>query len=167
MVPSYKLGLDIPGGIVESDESPRAACHHEAREELGADIDVHGLLVVDWIPAHGVWGYGVMFIFDGGVLDAAPTPDTTRNGTQRSTRSSSSAWTTPTRNWDPPWRAAHVTRWMLRTTGSPTTSSSGDPVSLGTGHSFPSSDVRVGTWGYAPLSGGDCLGEPGNDLVGG
>jgi len=25
---------------------------------------------MDWVPPHGVWGDGLMFVFDGGVIDA-------------------------------------------------------------------------------------------------
>jgi ADP-ribose pyrophosphatase YjhB (NUDIX family) len=44
------------------------ACRREIREELGFDLPIGDLLVVDWVPAHGVWYDGLMFIFDGGVL---------------------------------------------------------------------------------------------------
>ncbi|MEU5565051.1 NUDIX hydrolase [Micromonospora musae] len=78
VVPGYKPFLDIPGGIADADESPLAACRREIREEIGLDLVVNRLLVVDWIPAHGVWPDGMMFIFDGGQLSseqaAALTP---------------------------------------------------------------------------------------------
>lgn len=66
--PIYKPFLDIPGGVVNENESPTEACRREVREELGIDLTPGRLLVVDWIPAHGVWGDGVMFIFDGGMV---------------------------------------------------------------------------------------------------
>ncbi|PGH46356.1 NUDIX hydrolase [Micromonospora sp. WMMA1996] len=69
VVPGYKPFLDIPGGIADGDESPLAACRREIREEIGLDLPISRLLVVDWIPAHGVWSDGLMFIFDGGQLD--------------------------------------------------------------------------------------------------
>jgi ADP-ribose pyrophosphatase YjhB (NUDIX family) len=72
--PRYKPYLEIPGGMAESNESPAAACHREVREELNLDLAVGRLLIVDWMPAHGVWGDGIMFIFDGGILG----PDQTR-----------------------------------------------------------------------------------------
>ncbi len=64
----YKPTLEIPGGVTEFDESPLDACRREAREEIGIDIEIGPMLVVDWIPAQGVWFDGIMFIFDGGVL---------------------------------------------------------------------------------------------------
>ncbi|WP_246412273.1 NUDIX domain-containing protein [Amycolatopsis dendrobii] len=66
--PTYKPFLEIPGGLVEDDESPLAACRREVREELGIDAPVGRLLVVDWLPTHGVWRDSLQFIFDGGVL---------------------------------------------------------------------------------------------------
>ena len=67
--PTYKPTLDIPGGIVEYDESPYEACHREVQEEIGLDLPIGRLLVVDWVPAHGVWSDSLAFVFDGGVLD--------------------------------------------------------------------------------------------------
>ncbi len=66
--PTYKPFLEIPGGLVEDDESPLAACRREVREELGIDLSVGRLLVVDWLPSHGVWRDSLQFVFDGGVL---------------------------------------------------------------------------------------------------
>ncbi|PZS27689.1 MAG: NUDIX hydrolase [Pseudonocardiales bacterium] len=67
--PIYKPHLEIPGGLAETNESPLAACCREVREEIGLDLSIDRLLVVDWVPEHGVWGDGLMFIFDGGHLD--------------------------------------------------------------------------------------------------
>jgi ADP-ribose pyrophosphatase YjhB (NUDIX family) len=65
--PTYKTHWDIPGGYVEPGESPRAACVREIREELGLDLPVSGLLVVDWAPAERE-GDKMLFVFDGGIL---------------------------------------------------------------------------------------------------
>jgi ADP-ribose pyrophosphatase YjhB (NUDIX family) len=67
--PTYKPTLDIPGGIAEYDESPYEACCREIQEEIGLELPVGDLLVVDWVPAHGVWSDSLAFVFDGGVLD--------------------------------------------------------------------------------------------------
>ncbi|WP_133781053.1 NUDIX hydrolase [Kribbella sp. VKM Ac-2571] len=67
--PTYKPTLDIPGGIVEADESPYEACCREVQEEIGLALDIGRLLVVDWVPAHGPWSDSLAFIFDGGILD--------------------------------------------------------------------------------------------------
>jgi len=66
--PVYKPTWDIPGGLANDDESPLAACRREVREEMKLDIEPGRLLVVDWIPRHGVWRDGLMFIYDGGSL---------------------------------------------------------------------------------------------------
>lgn len=67
--PVYKPGLEIPGGIANVDESPYDACVREVREELGIRPPIGGLLVIDWVPRHGVWPDGLLFVFDGGILD--------------------------------------------------------------------------------------------------
>jgi ADP-ribose pyrophosphatase YjhB (NUDIX family) len=66
--PTYKPTLDIPGGVAEQDESPLEACRREVREEIGLELEIGPLLVVDWVPATGVWFDALNFIFDGGVL---------------------------------------------------------------------------------------------------
>jgi ADP-ribose pyrophosphatase YjhB (NUDIX family) len=66
--PVYKPTLEIPGGMVEADESPLDACVREVREELALDLAIGRLLVVDWKPRHGVWGETILFVFDGGIL---------------------------------------------------------------------------------------------------
>jgi ADP-ribose pyrophosphatase YjhB (NUDIX family) len=67
--PTYKPTLDIPGGIAEYDESPYEACVREVKEEIGLDLEIGPLLIVDWVPAHGPWTDALAFVFDGGILD--------------------------------------------------------------------------------------------------
>jgi 8-oxo-dGTP diphosphatase len=71
--PTYKAGWDIPGGYVEPGESPKQAAHREVREELGITPPIGRLLVVDWAP-HPSEGDKVLFVFDGGQLDAGNGP---------------------------------------------------------------------------------------------
>ncbi|MGI5506450.1 NUDIX domain-containing protein [Lentzea sp. CA-135723] len=66
--PTYKEHWDLPGGMVEDNEAPRAAAVREVGEELGLTIEPDRVLVLDWIGAHGPWDDQLLFIFDGGVL---------------------------------------------------------------------------------------------------
>lgn len=65
--PTYKDFWDLPGGYIETGEQPSDACRREVHEELGLDIELGVLLVVDWAPAPGE-GDKVLFVFDGGRL---------------------------------------------------------------------------------------------------
>ena len=65
--PTYKDGWDIPGGYVEPGESPMHACKREIKEELGLEVSLRRLLVVDWAPSEGE-GDKVLFVFDGGTI---------------------------------------------------------------------------------------------------
>jgi ADP-ribose pyrophosphatase YjhB (NUDIX family) len=67
--PSYKPNWEIPGGAVEADESPWATASRELVEELGLDRPLGRLLVVDYVLPQDSRPEGVVFVFDGGVLD--------------------------------------------------------------------------------------------------
>ncbi|MGB1285471.1 MAG: NUDIX domain-containing protein [Aggregatilineales bacterium] len=71
--PTYKPTYEIPGGVIESDESPRACCEREVQEELSIKIAVKRLLIVDYnsYPDELHKTESLMFIFDGGTLTAA------------------------------------------------------------------------------------------------
>ena len=66
--PTYKPRWEIPGGVTEVDESPRACARREVLEEIGLDRDIGRLLVVDYNERAGVKTESLMFIFDGGIL---------------------------------------------------------------------------------------------------
>jgi len=66
--PTYKPDWEIPGGTVETDESPRAGCAREVREELGLDLAVGRLLVLEWQPSATDRTESLLFVYDGGVL---------------------------------------------------------------------------------------------------
>jgi 8-oxo-dGTP pyrophosphatase MutT (NUDIX family) len=59
---TYGNGWDIPGGYVDSGESPATACEREVREELGLDRTVVRLLVNDWAPSDSE-GEKILFVF--------------------------------------------------------------------------------------------------------
>ena len=69
--PTYKPTWEIPGGVVERNESPRECCLREVREELGLERPVGDLLVVDYNSESSERTESLMFIFHGGVLSAA------------------------------------------------------------------------------------------------
>ncbi|WAU84609.1 NUDIX hydrolase [Streptomyces sp. Qhu-G9] len=67
VVPTYKDYWDIPGGYVETGESPLQAASREVREELGITPTLGRLLAVDWAPS-ATEGDKVLYLFDGGEL---------------------------------------------------------------------------------------------------
>lgn len=69
--PGYKPVWEIPGGVVEADESPLACCRREVAEELGLSLSITRLLVVDYTPGGPDRTEALMFVFWGGQL----TPD--------------------------------------------------------------------------------------------
>jgi ADP-ribose pyrophosphatase YjhB (NUDIX family) len=66
--PTYKEGWEIPGGLIEKDESPAQACAREIKEELGIDFVPGRLLCVDYRSNTDDRGDRIMFIFDGGII---------------------------------------------------------------------------------------------------
>lgn len=65
---TFKEDWDLPGGVVEPAEAPRAAALREVAEELGIEVELGGLLAVDWLPPALGWDDAVELIFDGGEL---------------------------------------------------------------------------------------------------
>jgi len=69
--PVYRDTWDLPGGVIEADESPNAACRREVAEEIGLERPPGQLLVVDWVPAQSQCPEELVLIYDGGVLGPA------------------------------------------------------------------------------------------------
>jgi len=67
--PVYKDYWDVPGGVVELNESPREAARRELREELALGRVPGLLLCVDWVPPRPDRSEGLITIFDGGLLE--------------------------------------------------------------------------------------------------
>ena len=65
----FKKDWELPGGIVEPLEPPRLGAAREVREELGIDLKVGRLLVIDWMPPYLGWDDAIEMIFDGGMVD--------------------------------------------------------------------------------------------------
>lgn len=68
--PTYKPYLEIPGGVVEADESPHTAACRELKEELGLVRCRLQLLTVDWVPPQDGRPEVMLFVFDGGEMSA-------------------------------------------------------------------------------------------------
>jgi 8-oxo-dGTP diphosphatase len=66
--PTYKPGWEIPGGMVEANESPVQACLREAREEIGLEVRLGRLLCVDYVGVQIAPLERLMFVFDAGVI---------------------------------------------------------------------------------------------------
>jgi len=69
--PNYRDTLDTPGGVVEAEESPHAACRREVAEEVGLDRPVGRVLALDWVPAQPGRPEELVIIYDGGILSPA------------------------------------------------------------------------------------------------
>ncbi|TIC84516.1 NUDIX hydrolase [Nocardioides sp. GY 10127] len=65
---TYKQDWDLPGGVVEVNESPRVAVAREVEEELAITLDAGRLLLTDWLPPWAGWDDALCLVFDGGVL---------------------------------------------------------------------------------------------------
>jgi 8-oxo-dGTP diphosphatase len=70
--PDYKPDWDLPGGMIEANEPPVDGLLRELKEELDLELIPSQLTLacVDWVSPHGPWDDSLMFIFDGGRLDA-------------------------------------------------------------------------------------------------
>ncbi|MFD0555905.1 ADP-ribose pyrophosphatase YjhB (NUDIX family) [Stackebrandtia endophytica] len=69
--PNYRDGWDIPGGLLDDGESPHEACSREISEELGLNLAVGDLLVVDWAMPEGDRPRPVAcYLFDCGTVPA-------------------------------------------------------------------------------------------------
>lgn len=68
--PSYKDVWEVPGGVVELNESPRKTAEREIKEEIGLDKKLSKFLCVDYQDPYDIKTESLMFIFDGGILSA-------------------------------------------------------------------------------------------------
>lgn len=70
---TYRDKWTLPGGVVERGESPRDGARREVFEELGIDLSVGRLLVVDHKSARAGRLDAIQWIFDGGLLQREAT----------------------------------------------------------------------------------------------
>jgi 8-oxo-dGTP diphosphatase len=72
--PNYRDYWTLPGGICEPGEAPQNGCAREVAEEVGLNLPVGRLLIIDWqlpSPEYGPTARPSMyFIFDGGIVPA-------------------------------------------------------------------------------------------------
>lgn len=68
--PTYKPTWEVPGGAVEDHETAVDACRRECTEELGRQVAVGRLLVVDH-QVDRTLGDSIGFIYDGGSFGPA------------------------------------------------------------------------------------------------
>lgn len=73
--PSYQKEWQVPGGVVDADESPLAAALRECREEIDCDVTHLRLRCIDYRSKSETLGDSVQFIFEGDIGDQAPKPD--------------------------------------------------------------------------------------------
>jgi len=64
--PSYKDYYEIPGGVVEKNESPLNCCKREVFEEIGLKLNIEKLLVVEYQQLK--FDDSFMFLFYGGII---------------------------------------------------------------------------------------------------
>lgn len=65
----YKEDWELPGGVVEGNESPRVGAEREVLEEIGLTVRFGNAAIIDWMPPYLGWSDAIEFIFDGGTLD--------------------------------------------------------------------------------------------------
>ena len=70
---------EVPGGVLERNESAEEAARREAREETGVTMELHGLSGIYWEPAWGATG-GHHFVFRARLAIDSPKPAVTDPG---------------------------------------------------------------------------------------
>jgi len=66
---TYKQEWDLPGGVVDPQESPAHAVIREIREELQVEMLPRSLVAVNWLPSWRGWDDAMLCVFDLGVDD--------------------------------------------------------------------------------------------------
>jgi ADP-ribose pyrophosphatase YjhB (NUDIX family) len=67
--PSYKDHWNLPGGVIELNESPREAGEREVFEEVGLKVKLDRLLVVNYNTKNGEIPENIQWVFWGGMLE--------------------------------------------------------------------------------------------------
>ncbi|CAG7571278.1 RimJ/RimL family protein N-acetyltransferase [Barrientosiimonas humi] len=61
---TYKRYWDLPGGVVDPDESPAHAVLREVGEELQVPARLRRLVVVSWLPPWQGWDDAMLYLFE-------------------------------------------------------------------------------------------------------
>jgi len=67
---TYKHEWDLPGGVIEPNESPADGLLREIHEELGISATIYGLRTVNWLPAWRGWDDACVLVFDLGTVES-------------------------------------------------------------------------------------------------
>jgi 8-oxo-dGTP diphosphatase len=68
--PTYRDHWLFVGGQLDQDETPEQACRREVREEIGLEVTLGRLLLVEWTAPRPSRPLPlIMFLFDGGVIE--------------------------------------------------------------------------------------------------
>jgi 8-oxo-dGTP pyrophosphatase MutT (NUDIX family) len=68
--PTYKESWELPGGVIELDESPKSALIREVKEELNLQLEPENIkfLLLDYMAGNGDITEALMLVFSGGLL---------------------------------------------------------------------------------------------------
>jgi 8-oxo-dGTP pyrophosphatase MutT (NUDIX family) len=68
--PTYKESWELPGGVIELDESPKSALIREVKEELNLQLESENIkfLLLDYMAGNGDITEALMFVFSGGLV---------------------------------------------------------------------------------------------------
>lgn len=66
--PTYRDGWNIPGGIIELNESPLTTAKREVLKEIGLKISDLKLLCVEYAPEKNIKTESLLFVFYGGTV---------------------------------------------------------------------------------------------------
>ena len=68
---TYKTDWDLPGGVVDPNESPSTCVAREIQEELGVEVTIGELRAVNWLPPYRGWDDASLFLFAAGAVEGA------------------------------------------------------------------------------------------------
>lgn len=79
---TFKRDWELPGGIVEPSEAPTAGAKREVVEEIGVELPIGRLLVLDWLPPYLGWSDAIELLYDGGQHDSSFIDELTLDQTE-------------------------------------------------------------------------------------